>query len=123
VRYDGLTLRRNLSYLRNQNRIALVIKAAMLMLARRDHRFKFINRQPRLAPVNHSVAVGADESKMEAAKGVFESDAAFILKQIEASVRKKKTRKTVPVVIRDLTCAELLGEYSRTLFVAGAIHH
>ena len=57
------------------------------------------------------------------AKGVSESDAAFILRQIEASVRKKRARKTALVVIRDMTCAELLGEYSRELFVAGAAHH
>jgi hypothetical protein len=57
------------------------------------------------------------------AKGLSESDAAFILKEIEAGFRKKKGRKMAPVAIRDMTCAELLGEYSRTLFVAGATHH
>ena len=57
------------------------------------------------------------------AKGLSESDAAFIVKEIEAGVPKKKARKTVPVIVQDMTCAELLGEYSRALFVAGATHH
>jgi hypothetical protein len=56
------------------------------------------------------------------AKGVSESDTAFILKKIGASFRKNKARKPPPVVIRDMTCAESLGEYSRALFVAGATH-
>jgi hypothetical protein len=57
------------------------------------------------------------------AKGVSESDTAFILREIEASVPKTKGRKTVPVAIRDLTCADLLGEYSRELFIPGATRH
>jgi hypothetical protein len=67
--------------------------------------------------------VGDVEQIFGTAKGLSESDAAFILKQIEASVSRKKSRKKVPVIIRDMTCAGLLGEYSRTLFVAGATHH
>jgi hypothetical protein len=63
------------------------------------------------------------EQMFGTAKGLSESDAAFIVKEIEAAVPKKKARKTVPVIVRDMTCAELLGEYSRTLFVAGATHH
>jgi hypothetical protein len=56
-------------------------------------------------------------------KGVSESDAAVILTEIKASIPKRKARKAASVVVQDMICAELLSEYSRTLFVSGAARH
>jgi hypothetical protein len=67
-------------------------------------------------------SAGAADSIVGTAKGISASNIAVIVEQLRGFVNRNYARKLnpeEPIFIRDLTCGELLQEYSRSLFLAG----